>query len=76
MTVTFPSKCAVSWRRSGLRTIAAPDTVRPMPTATTLRPVAAIRYVTPLREGGSLPGLIEADDDGRPHVAVAARARA
>ncbi len=24
----------------------------------------AIRYVTPLREGGSLPGLMEADDDG------------
>jgi hypothetical protein len=26
--------------------------------------VTAIRYVTPLREGGSLPGLIEADDLG------------
>ena len=25
---------------------------------------ARTRYVTPLREGGSLPGLIEADDDG------------
>lgn len=24
----------------------------------------AIRYVTPLREGGSLPGVVEADDDG------------
>jgi hypothetical protein len=24
----------------------------------------ASRYVTPLREGGSLPGLVEADDDG------------
>ena len=24
----------------------------------------ATRYVTPLREGGSLPGLVEADDDG------------
>src|SRR5437879_3994326 len=35
-----------------------------MPTATTLRTVVATRYVTPLREGGSLPGLIEADDDG------------
>jgi HipA-like kinase len=29
-----------------------------------LRKVAATRYVTPLREGGSLPGLVEADDDG------------
>ena len=25
---------------------------------------SATRYVTPLREGGSLPGLVEADDDG------------
>src|SRR5829696_5398312 len=29
-----------------------------------LRSVAATRYVTPLREGGSLPGLVEAEDDG------------
>jgi hypothetical protein len=29
-----------------------------------LRHVTATRYVTPLREGGSLPGLVEADDDG------------
>src|SRR6204780_5234078 len=29
-----------------------------------LRSVAAGRYVTPLREGGSLPAIIEADDDG------------
>jgi hypothetical protein len=29
-----------------------------------LRSVRATRYVTPLREGGSLPGLVEADDDG------------
>ncbi len=29
-----------------------------------LRSVRAMRYVTPLREGGSLPGLMEADDDG------------
>jgi hypothetical protein len=29
-----------------------------------LREVKATRYVTPLREGGSLPGLVEADDDG------------
>jgi hypothetical protein len=30
----------------------------------TARRVTATRYVTPLREGGSLPGLVEADDDG------------
>ncbi len=35
-----------------------------MSVATALRSVAAIRYVMPLREGGSLPGLVEADDDG------------
>ena len=29
-----------------------------------MRTVTATRYVTPLREGGSLPGLVEADDDG------------
>jgi hypothetical protein len=29
-----------------------------------VRTVVATRYVTPLREGGSLPGLVEADDDG------------
>src|ERR1700685_2492493 len=29
-----------------------------------LRTVAARRYVTPLREGGSLPAIVEADDDG------------
>ena len=37
-----------------------------MTTATpaALRTVTATRYVTALREGGSLPGLVEADDDG------------
>lgn len=34
-----------------------------MPTPA-LRAVSATRYVTPFREGGSLPGLVEADDDG------------
>ena len=29
-----------------------------------MRTVNATRYVTPLREGGSLPAIIEADDDG------------
>jgi hypothetical protein len=29
-----------------------------------LRTVTATRYVAPLREGGSLPALVEADDDG------------
>jgi hypothetical protein len=35
-----------------------------MPLPQPLRTVSATRYVTPLREGGSLPGLLEADDDG------------
>jgi hypothetical protein len=29
-----------------------------------IRHVTATRYVTPLREGGSLPAVVEADDDG------------
>jgi hypothetical protein len=29
-----------------------------------LRTITATRYVTPLREGGSLPAIMEADDDG------------
>ncbi len=29
-----------------------------------LRTVLATRYVTPLREGGSLPGVVEAEDEG------------
>ena len=29
-----------------------------------LRTVTATRYVTPLKEGGSLPAIVEADDDG------------
>ena len=29
-----------------------------------LRTLQATRYVTPLREGGSLPAIVEADDDG------------
>jgi hypothetical protein len=34
---------------------------RPVPTLKTVR---VTRYVTPLREGGSLPAIVEADDDG------------
>jgi hypothetical protein len=34
------------------------------PTPAGPRSVTATRYVTPLREGGSMPGLVEADDDG------------
>jgi hypothetical protein len=33
-------------------------------TVPTLRTVAVTRYVTPLREGGSLPAIVEADDSG------------
>jgi hypothetical protein len=35
-----------------------------MQSTTALPQIAAIRYVAPLREGGSMPGLVEADDDG------------
>jgi len=40
------------------------DRVRLQHNARMLRTVTATRYVTPLREGGSLPAVIEADDDG------------
>ncbi|MEV4498095.1 hypothetical protein AB0J84_20690 [Micromonospora arborensis] len=33
-----------------------------------LRQVTVIRYVTPLREGGSLPGVVEADAEMAPRV--------
>ena len=35
-----------------------------MPSTLPLRTIAATRYVTPLREGGSLPAIVEGDDDG------------
>ena len=35
-----------------------------MPRMAALRTVHATRYLTPLREGGSLPAIVEADDDG------------
>src|SRR5256885_16748264 len=33
-------------------------------TSMPLRTITATRYVTPLREGGSLPAVVEADDAG------------
>ena len=45
--------------RRRLRAVSDAATL-PAPPAT----VRATRYVAPLREGGSLPGLVEADDDG------------
>lgn len=51
--------------------VASDGSARPAPAASAdpytqpvIRSVRATRYVTPLREGGSLPGLVEADDDG------------
>src|SRR3954468_19767577 len=41
-----------------------PPVGNPATTSSDLRTVEAIRYVTPLREGGSLPAVVEADDDG------------
>ncbi|WP_259376491.1 HipA family kinase [Aquincola sp. J276] len=35
-----------------------------MPNPPTIRTIAATRYVTPLREGGSLPAVVEACDQG------------
>src|SRR5687767_9712304 len=58
------------WRRSGIRTygagcpFAGPANAPVSMVRAMLRTVQATRYVAPLREGGSLPGLVEADDDG------------
>jgi hypothetical protein len=38
--------------------------VRSLCRVSSLRGVRATRYAIPLREGGSLPGVVEADDDG------------
>ena len=38
-----------------------------------IRSVLATRYVTPLREGGSLPAIVEADDDGHVRAEVPRR---
>jgi hypothetical protein len=35
-----------------------------LPDQHVIRTVNVTRYVTPLREGGSLPAIVEADDDG------------
>ncbi|CAA9407140.1 MAG: FIG01121047: hypothetical protein [uncultured Propionibacteriaceae bacterium] len=37
---------------------------RPITLSPVLPRITATAYLTPLREGGSLPGLVEADDDG------------
>ena len=41
-----------------------PRAALPQNAAVKLRTVTATRYITPLREGGSLPAIVEADDDG------------
>jgi hypothetical protein len=41
-----------------------------------LRTVRATRYVLPLREGGSLPAIVEADDRGSTLLNFAAQDRA
>jgi hypothetical protein len=52
-------------RRSLGRDVSAPrQEIDLQPPISDLRLVAATRYVTPLREGGSLPAIVEADDDG------------
>src|SRR5262249_45926509 len=44
---------------------APPRRSRPFGTwSSVIRTVRATRYVMPLREGGSLPAIVEADDDG------------
>jgi hypothetical protein len=51
---------------SRIRPVALPRQLPPCHNAPVppLKTVRATRYVTPLREGGSLPAIVEADDDG------------
>ncbi len=46
------------------RPLETPEAAMPGNPGPALRTIAATRYVTPLREGGSLPAIVEADDDG------------
>src|SRR5690606_2729221 len=48
----------------GLRRRGAASAARGRRRAGMIPTVSVIRYVTPLREGGSLPGIVEADDLG------------
>ena len=63
-------RCAASWLASGLSwsSVTArtePVDARPTTSLTPVLPtISATAYLTPLREGGSLPGLMEADDLG------------
>src|SRR5690606_27320231 len=64
-----PAGPAARGRRSRLRRLRRPGQCRRSgtgryPCAMSLRTVHATRYVTPLREGGSMPAIVEADDDG------------
>jgi len=58
-----PTPCRGVAQPAAIRRPASAATSDPY-TAGMLRTVMATRYVTPFREGGSLPGLCEADDDG------------
>src|SRR5829696_5486077 len=60
------SACTASSARSRPARSAAPTASSAWPAMmpAVLRTVTATRYVTPLREGGSMPGIVEADDDG------------
>src|SRR3954452_13671058 len=69
---TWARRAGRAARRSPIRTARGQLLCRPPAqcrsparlTGTVLPAVTATRYVTPLREGGSLPGLMEADDLG------------
>src|SRR5918997_2915818 len=60
MMTPYPARPLISGCASGLVIVSSPAGGG----ARMLRHVTATRYVTPLREGGSLPGLMEADDLG------------
>ena len=60
--MTRVSACGTGFSLSGIGAV-VPRRVRESATPM-IRTVAAIEYVTPLREGGSLPAIVAGDDDG------------
>src|SRR5206468_1855372 len=64
------SRCRIAWRTSPGPSPTPSSTRwagRRLPAASrshSVRRISVTRYVTPLREGGSLPAIVEADDNG------------
>src|SRR5687768_15707621 len=63
-TPRHPAVCEAGRGPEPPQTLGQPRADKLAPVLEPLRTVTATRYAEALREGGSLPGLLEADDDG------------